>query len=156
MESRENQSAVLKSNITSTNANNGYLATTFENYFDGTVGCWCRIDEVPEGAEFIRHSTDRQGNITSSYWKLGDCVVRHSNHWGTVTGRSVAPPRKPRFPAGCGSSITAVSLPQQSSASANSATTFPAPAGSAPTRVRKPPIGSPVFEPIFTAKPIAE
>lgn len=134
MESRENQSAVLKSNITSTNANNGYLATTFENYFDGTVGCWCRIDEVPEGAEF----------------------VRHSNHWGTATGRSVAPPRKPRFPAGCGSSITAVSLPQQSSASANSATTFPAPAGSAPTMVRKPPIGSPVFEPIFTAKPIAE
>lgn len=131
---RENQSATLKSNITLTNANNGYLATTFENYFDGTVGCWCRVDEVSEGAEFIRHS----------------------NHWGTATGRSVAPPRKPRFPAGCGSSITAVSLPQQSSASANSATTFPAPAGSAPTRVRKPPIGSPVFEPIFTAKPIAE
>lgn len=83
MENRENQSAALKSNIISTNANNGYLATTFENYFDGTVGCWCRIDEVPEGAEFIRHSTDRRGNITSSYWKLGDCVVRRSNHWGT-------------------------------------------------------------------------
>lgn len=82
---RENQSATLKSNITLTNANNGYLATTFENYFDGTVGCWCRVDEVSEGAEFIRHSTDRLGNITFSYWKLGDCVVRHSNHWGTKT-----------------------------------------------------------------------
>ena len=81
MENRDNQSTVLKSNTT--NSNNGFLATTFENYFDGTVGCWCRIDDVPEGAEFIRHSTDRQGNITSSYWKVGDCVVRRSNHWGT-------------------------------------------------------------------------
>lgn len=76
---RENrtQSAAIN-NITT-----GFLATTFENYFDGTVGCWCQIDEVPEGAEFIRNSTDRNGNITSTYWKLGRCIIRRSNHWGT-------------------------------------------------------------------------
>jgi len=72
-----NQSAFVN------DSNLGYLATTFENYFDGTVGCWCEIAEVPKDAVFIRHSKDREGNVTSSYWKLGRCIIRRSNHWGT-------------------------------------------------------------------------
>ena len=76
---RENRTQSAATNNTTTS----FLATTFENYFDGTVGCWCKIDEVPEGAELIRNSTDRNGNITSTYWKLGRCIIRRSNHWGT-------------------------------------------------------------------------
>lgn len=76
---RENRKQSAATNNTTTD----FLTTTFENYFDGTVGCWCKIDEVPEGAELIRNSTDRNGNITSTYWKLGRCIIRRSNHWGT-------------------------------------------------------------------------
>ncbi len=62
---RENRTQSAANNKTTT----GFLATTFENYLDGTVGCWCQ--------------TDRNGNITSTYWKLGRCIIRRSNHWGT-------------------------------------------------------------------------